>query len=479
MPDVSRRTFFKNSTLFLGGLATQHWLRKTGITVSAQTTSSRPFRMLTLGDSVMWGQGLLEKDKFSHQVKKWLEQDKGIAGVDLKVMAHSGATITVGSNLDNDPTFRCMDGEINRSNPTIIKQVRFAAEDYCRQNIPLEDVDLILLNGGINDVDKLTIFGGLELKKVKVLRVRTSVAQIQTLASTYCDMEMRKLLSYVAATFPNARIVLTGYFPIITCATPRWALAHLILQALGLMKLPSEKLVELMQTGITESDEEPANFCQDHDLGPLHRRLSVLSEAWRRESDAALCRAAKWINETTPWVTRVNPTAPCVLPGKPPEAVGKKTLELCSDPLLTGMPVSQNRVFFARPEFKEENGYGAANSFLWQLVPNPTNDPIPCVTGVLKHVQGLVVNEDVLQDKRPCWCCEAGGKFKNNLACIRAGAFHPNDKGALAYRDAVVKELEKVYADTGWAGVNWGTALPSSSDHRTPGTACTAISCPN
>lgn len=427
----------------------------------------------------MWGQGLLEKDKFSHQVKKWLEQDKGIAGVDLKVMAHSGATITVGSNLDNDPTFRCMDGEINRSNPTIIKQVRFAAEDYCRQNIPLEDVDLILLNGGINDVDKLTIFGGLELKKVKVLRVRTSVAQIQTLASTYCDMEMRKLLSYVAATFPNARIVLTGYFPIITCATPRWALAHLILQALGLMKLPSEKLVELMQTGITESDEEPANFCQDHDLGPLHRRLSVLSEAWRRESDAALCRAAKWINETTPWVTRVNPTAPCVLPGKPPEAVGKKTLELCSDPLLTGMPVSQNRVFFARPEFKEENGYGAANSFLWQLVPNPTNDPIPCVTGVLKHVQGLVVNEDVLQDKRPCWCCEAGGKFKNNLACIRAGAFHPNDKGALAYRDAVVKELEKVYADTGWAGVNWGTALPSSSDHRTPGTACTAISCPN
>jgi lysophospholipase L1-like esterase len=419
--------------------------------------------MLTLGDSVMWGQGLFDENKFSHGVKRWLEQDKGIAGVDLKVMAHSGATITVDSNKDKDPSWLCMDGEIPRSNPTITKQVSLAAEYYCGQKIPLEDVDLILLNGGINDVDKL-----------KFLRVTTRVGRIRNMASQYCDIEMKKLLYYVASTYPNARIIVTGYFPLITCSTPPATIPYLVMEALGLKEPPPPAMVKLVEKSIPQG-EEPKDYCTS--LHPILRRLSLLSEAWRRESDAAFCRAVRWINQTKPWAGRVNPSSLCVAPGKPPNVnVGNPTFELCTDPLLAGVPVSQNRVFFAPPDFKNQNGYGVpTTSYLWKLI--STDDPIPCTSGLLKPTQSLAITGDELHNKRPCWCCEA--HEKNNIVCIRAGTFHPNREGAKAYRDAIVKELGKVYADTGWGDMQWGTATSPSSDHETTGEECTKPPCSN
>lgn len=457
MPDIPRRGFLKSSTLLLGGLAAQHFISRAGLNLAtAQTALDRPFRMLALGDSVMWGQGLLEANKFSYQVKRWLEQEKGIAGVDLQVKAHSGATITKDNEKDKDPKWLCMDGEINRSNPTITKQVSLAAQHYCGEKIPPEDVDLILLNGGINDVDKL-----------KFLRVTTRVAQIRNMASEYCDVEMRKLLHYVASTFPNARIIVTGYFPLITCSTPPATIPDLIMEAFGLKQPASEKVIAAVEKLIPQG-EEPKDYCKS--LHPILRRLSLLSEAWRRESNAAFCRAIKWINQTKPWTGRINTATLCNVPSKPPAVdVGKPTLELCTDPLLPGVPISRNRAFFAPPDFKAQNGYGVpTTSYLWRLI--PTNDPIRCVSGPLKKIQRLAVTEDELHDKRPCWCCEAGEK--NNIFCIRAGTFHPNREGARAYSDAVIKELGKFYADTGWGDVRWGTAPPTTPDHATTGDDC-------
>jgi lysophospholipase L1-like esterase len=465
MSGLSRRGFLKSSSLLLGGLAAQQLISKTGLSlVSAQTALGRPLRMLALGDSVMWGQGLLDENKFSHLVKKWLVEDKSIAGVDLKVMAHSGASISVDSDMDKDSKWRCMDGEIPRHNPTITKQVSLAAEYYCGQKIPLEDVDLILLDGGINDIDKRKFF-----------RVSTRVGRIRNMASQYCDVEMKKLLYYLASTFPNARIIVTGYFPLITCSTPPATIPHLVMEALGLKQPPPPQIIELVEKSIPKDDAEPKDYCKG--LHPILRRLSLLSEAWRRESNAAFCRAAKWINETRPWTGKVNPALACAAPSAPPKvALPPATLELCADPLLAGAPVSRNRVFFAPPEFRNQNGYGVpTTSYLWKLVPN--KDPIPCTDGFLKEAQRRIISEDELHDNRPCWCCEAGEK--NDVFCVRGGAFHPNTLGAKAYRDAIVKELGKVYADTGWGDAQWGTAPPSPSDHSTTGVACQKIPCPD
>jgi hypothetical protein len=327
----------------------------------------------------------------------------------------------------------------------------------------LEEVDLIILDGGINDLDK-----------VKFLRVTTRVARIRKMASAYCDIEMKKLLYYVASTFPNARIIVTGYFPLITCSTPPTTIPYLIMEALGLKHPASAKVIEAVRR-IIPQDEEPKDYCAG--LHPILRRLSLLSEAWRRESDAALCRAVKWVNETKPWAGRVNPSTPCVAPSRPPDVdLPDPTFELCTDPLLAGEPVSRNRVFFAAPDFKAQHGYGVpATSYLWKLIPN--QDPIPCIGGLLKGTQRLVITDDELHDRRPCWCCEA--HKKHDIACIRAGAFHPNIAGARAYKDAIIKELGKVYADTGWGNVQWGTAPPPSPEHVTAGDKCTVLSCPD
>ncbi len=57
--------------------------------------AERPFDFLVVGDSLIWGQGLEEKDKFYALTKNWLENEffGGRRRVALKMKAHSGATI--------------------------------------------------------------------------------------------------------------------------------------------------------------------------------------------------------------------------------------------------------------------------------------------------------------------------------------------------------------------------------------------------
>ena len=38
----------------------------------ARAQEEAPFRVVVLGDSIMWGQGLPEADKFTTQVREWL-----------------------------------------------------------------------------------------------------------------------------------------------------------------------------------------------------------------------------------------------------------------------------------------------------------------------------------------------------------------------------------------------------------------------
>jgi lysophospholipase L1-like esterase len=97
------------------------------------------FRIVNLGDSVPWGQGLLEAEKYDILVKAALSA-KYPGGVTLERSAHSGAVIGAGI-----ATGTSAPGEVPVARPTIIEQ--------CEQfaNAP-ETVDLVLVNGGINDV---------------------------------------------------------------------------------------------------------------------------------------------------------------------------------------------------------------------------------------------------------------------------------------------------------------------------------------
>lgn len=152
------------------------------------------FRMLVLGDSVQWGQGLPEHQKFHSLVQARIKARMGNIGVSKTVLAHSGANIGVGDNRSLPP----INGEVPTSYPTIMQQ--------CDAFTDAPDtVDLILVDGGINDINVTTI-----------LNPNVSPADLRADVEKYCHLHMKELLAKITTKFKTAKVVVTGYFPIVT-----------------------------------------------------------------------------------------------------------------------------------------------------------------------------------------------------------------------------------------------------------------------
>lgn len=96
--------------------------------------------LVTLGDSVHWGQGLLQAHKLHTLVGS--EMRKTQPGLVDHFLAHSGATIGVGATVKRQRVH----GEVPIAYPTILEQVEgfFGAP---------ADATVVLVNGGINDID--------------------------------------------------------------------------------------------------------------------------------------------------------------------------------------------------------------------------------------------------------------------------------------------------------------------------------------
>lgn len=170
------------------------------------------FRMVVLGDSVPWGQGLNPPDKFYSLVQV------GITGsLDPKscvLLAHSGATIGVGVTTTGPK----IDGEVPTSYPTILQQVESFTDSP-------ESVDLVLVNGGINDIDIRLI-----------LNPFTDSSDLHDMIRQFC-FDMKALLKNVVDKFtkPTVKIVVTSYFPLLSRESfPKHAPAFLAMQGAGL-----------------------------------------------------------------------------------------------------------------------------------------------------------------------------------------------------------------------------------------------------
>ncbi len=144
--------------------------------------------LLILGDSVCWGQGLLPEHKFGTIVANGL-------GGDVESHAHSGAIIGVGVN----ETTKGLPGEIPISLPTILEQL-----DSCENP---ENVDVAIVNGGINDVDVR-----------RILSPWTGVGELRALVEQHCGTHLSELLVQVGKKLskPGAAVVVPGYYPILS-----------------------------------------------------------------------------------------------------------------------------------------------------------------------------------------------------------------------------------------------------------------------
>ena len=142
--------------------------------------------VVVYGDSVTWGQGHKDENKFANQVADAL-------GAGVTMVAHSGATIGRGDTQ----TGRC-GPEAPNPYPTILQQLATASDDP-------NQAAVVIVDGGINDIGVLTIVSPLTPNK-----------HLKNLTRRYCHDDMVFLLTQVLARYTSAstRIVVTSYFPI-------------------------------------------------------------------------------------------------------------------------------------------------------------------------------------------------------------------------------------------------------------------------
>jgi lysophospholipase L1-like esterase len=169
---------------------------------TAPAQQQKPFRIVVMGDSVMWGQGLREEDKIHSCLAATLQQCSGRGAIQITNLAHSGAIIGIGDNTTLAP----LPGEVPTSFPTILQQCNGF-------NDSPESVDLVLVNGGINDINVRRILHPFVPSEV-----------ISDAVETHCHQDMKELLDKVTRKFSNATIVVSGYYPIISGATNLFAL---------------------------------------------------------------------------------------------------------------------------------------------------------------------------------------------------------------------------------------------------------------
>lgn len=164
--------------------------------------AGRLLPMVVFGDSVTWGDGLRDAPgampghKFTALVADWLAQNTG-REVERTVYAHSAASILPSPTVP-DKGLR-FPGDVNSFYSTISDQVECVAEQK------RADVELILINGCINDV------GAFE-----PVNPQNSKRQVAKLTKKFCGAPVESLLRKTATLYPHAIIIATGYYPIIS-----------------------------------------------------------------------------------------------------------------------------------------------------------------------------------------------------------------------------------------------------------------------
>jgi hypothetical protein len=187
--------------------------------------------LVVLGDSVMWGQGLLDEHKSAALVADGLTGT--FAGIQPVTLAHSGAVI--GHTATCAATV--FPGEVPESCPSILQQIAAYKGD------PLA-VPVVLVNGGINDIDIRTI-----------LNPFTDPNDLASDIQQYCYKDMGFLLTQVKARFsnPNTKIVVSSYFPILSSAS-RFDLVPAMVEFLG-TPLPKFLNIDVLAPGDPVADK--------------------------------------------------------------------------------------------------------------------------------------------------------------------------------------------------------------------------------
>ena len=152
------------------------------------------FYLAIIGDSVQWGNGLPEAAKMSTLASAVIERETGRKVIQQRY-AHSGARI-VPAPGDGVCEYSCF-GEV----PIVYTSITRQADQIQRPDL----LDLVLMDGCFNDVGLSTVLSPL-----------TDPAELTSLTVQFCDTEMTALLHKVCTLAPQAHIVVTGYYEMVS-----------------------------------------------------------------------------------------------------------------------------------------------------------------------------------------------------------------------------------------------------------------------
>lgn len=329
-----------------------------------------PFRVLAIGDSVMWGQGLRDASKFKTKVGQWIAGQLG-RSVDVTLLARSGAVLTPPSVPPGQGVpAHFAHGEIPDSRPAVRDQGLAIAP----QRVPRDDVDLILVDGCINDLNVRTI-----------LDPRVGWPVVQGRSKSLCGMPMLTLLYDLVRTYPNSKIVVTGYFPIVTAYSDLRAITSLASHAgalagsltpaaAALVGLPVDPLTGLIAGAIAGA---------------------IASEQYKRH---VIANSDMFLITSNQELTMAVASTNANFPGA--------------------------RVDFVPAPFGPTNAFATGpGSFLWDVPTAP-----------------IQYDEVYAERFEACRVVPPGA---DNVLCVEASMAHPNVRGAQAYADAITPRLTR------------------------------------
>ena len=344
-----------------------------------------PLNMLVVGDSIMWGQGLKPERKFWWRIKCWLQEKTGRV-VKERIEAHSGASI---ESASADGMLYSNNGEVPSYTPTVNQQVDEARLHYADRGV----VDLVLVNGCINDIDVRNL-----------LNSATKLAPLEASIKEACGGRMQRLLHRIAGEFPNAHLIVTGYYNIFSAETDHNRFTRMLVKKL---------------TSRTEDDEEMSDT-------EMRRRLVAISDLWYQASTRSLMEAVNLVN---------------------------------AEPSATG------RVHFVDIDFGPEHAFAAPETLLWNFKFASTNlSGLRRAIVIVTLGTAAYKTNDQMREMRSDSCKEIYKRMKKKgetkkekeirestyLACRYASLGHPNQMGALVYTESIKGQLQGIVESAGW-----------------------------
>jgi lysophospholipase L1-like esterase len=257
--------------------------------------------VLAVGDSIIWGQGNADDSKFVNRVCAWLGTHA--PAPTLTTLAHSGAVASPTANDAAPPVW----GEVPEAAPSIGAQI-----DTAVRALDPSSVDVVIVDGGINDVSPYHVvvadpFDPNGLEKLGAVTNQVFAGPV------------RALIDRTVATFTKARVVVTGYYPIISESTNVRALVQLM------KHLPRP-------TGVANFFDLIAEHLADEMLG-------IVIEPERR----------RMIEQSTLFAT-----------------LSTRLLRSA-----VAAHAGERRVFFADPGFGPDNAFAAPKTWLWYGADDP------------------------------------------------------------------------------------------------------------